>query len=136
MPNAKVDVTAGAPNLESYSDNHDGTVTDAVTGLTWQQVVPTATYTQSGALAYCQGLGLAGYRDWRLPSIIELVSIVDYGSYNPAINAAYFPATPTNPFWSSTSVAGSPSFAWLVYFLSGSTGNPSGAFAYNVRCVR
>ena len=42
MPNDRVDVTAGAPNLESYTDNKDGTVTDNLTGLMWQQTVPTA----------------------------------------------------------------------------------------------
>jgi hypothetical protein len=31
MPNSQADVTAGAPNPESYMDNGDGTVTDKVT---------------------------------------------------------------------------------------------------------
>jgi hypothetical protein len=53
MPNSQVDVTAGAPNLESYTDNGDGTVTDNVTGLMWQQAVPATTYTWANAVAYC-----------------------------------------------------------------------------------
>jgi len=79
MPSDQVDVTAGAPNLESYTDNGDGTVTDNVTGLMWQQVVSTTTYNWAQALAYCPKLTLAGHSDWRLPSRIELVSIVDLG---------------------------------------------------------
>ena len=68
MPNSQADVTAGAPNLESYTDNGDGTVTDNVTGLMWQQAVPTATYSWAGAVTYCSTLTLAGHSDWRLPS--------------------------------------------------------------------
>ena len=122
MPNSQADVTAGAPNLEAYKDNGDGTVTDNVTELMWQQVVPTATYSQAGAANYCSTLTLAGHSDWRLPSVIELVSIVDLGpSTAPMINGTYFPSTPANVFWSSSPVAGSPSDAWGVDFYGGCT---------------
>jgi len=94
MPNSQADVTAGAPNLESYTDNGDGTVTDNVTGLMWQQVVPSATYTWANAVAYCPTLALAGHSSWRLPSRIELESIVDFGQSSPSINGTYFPSTP------------------------------------------
>jgi hypothetical protein len=33
--------------------------------------------------------GFAGHRDWRLPNLRELGSIVDYGRYNPAIDPAF-----------------------------------------------
>jgi hypothetical protein len=138
MPNDQVDVTAGAPNLESYTDNGDGTVTDNVTGLMWQQVVSTTTYTWSQAVAFCPTLKLAGHSDWRLPSRIELVSIVDFGVTSGAsINATYFPSTPGSWFWSSSPLAGSSYRAWFVFFFYRChTSDSVVSDTYNVRCVR
>jgi hypothetical protein len=137
MPNSQADVTAGAPNLESYTDNGDGTVTDNLTGLMWQQAVPTTTYTWANAATYCSTtLTLASHSDWRLPSVIELVSIVDLGQSNPSINSTYFPSTPANWFWSSSPLAGSSSYAWFVNFSIGNSVYSVVSFTANVRCVR
>ena len=137
MPNSQADVTAGAPNLASYTDNGDGTVTDNVTGLMWQQAVPTTTYTWANAVAFCPTLTLAGHSDWRLPSGIELVSIVDMGNSSPHINGTYFPPTPANYFWSSSPLAGSSSDAWLVDFNFGRLATSYVVSTmYIVRCVR
>jgi hypothetical protein len=137
MPNAQVEVTAGAPNLESYSDNGDGTVTDNVTKLVWQQLTPPDDYDQTSARAYCVGLSLAGHADWRLPSVVELISIVDTGEYNPSINATIFPGTPAVGFyWSSTPYAGDAVSAWGVYFNNGYSDYNDASTAYSVRCVR
>jgi hypothetical protein len=54
------------------------------------------------AQAYCASQKAGGFADWRMPSWIELVSVVDYARGYPAINVNAFPATPTNWFWSST----------------------------------
>jgi hypothetical protein len=134
-------VTAGAPNGESYTDNGDGTVTDNVTGLMWQQAVPSARYTWANAVAYCPTLTLAGHSDWRLPTVIELVSIVDFGQVNPnpSINGTYFPNTPAQLFWSASPLAGSSSYAWNVAFVviaTGSTYDSDVSSTYYVRCVR
>jgi len=134
LPNSQVDVAAGAPNLESYTDNGDGTVTDNVTGLMWQQAV--TSYSWADAVAYCPTLTLAGQSDWRLPSMIELLSIVDHGQYNPSIDPTYFPSTPPDSFWSSSPVAGSPYHAWYVYFYYGLANNEGVAYPHYVRCVR
>jgi len=136
VPNGPVDVTAGAPNLESYTDNGDGTVTDNVTGLMWQQVVPATRYVWAGAVSYCPTLTLAGHSDWRLPSVIELSSIVDLGQSYPSINPTYFPSTPSDFFWSASPLAGSSSDAWFVYFVYGYTYNFDISNAGFVRCVR
>ena len=136
IPNSQADVTAGAPNGESYTDNGDGTVTDNVTGLMWQQAVPSTNYTWANAAAYCPTLTLAGHSDWRLPSVIELVSIVDLGQSSPSINGTYFPNTPAYWFWSSSPVAGSPSLAWDVNFSFGNTDYGDVSVTDVVRCVR
>jgi len=138
VPNSQVDVTAGAPNLESYTDNGDGTVTDNVTGLMWQQAVPATKYAWADAVAYCPTLTLAGQSDWRLPSIVELSSIMDLGQSSPTINPTYFPSTPSDYFWSaSPSLSLSSSGAWVVRFEDGCTGHYDVSGSYNnVRCVR
>ena len=61
----------------AYIDNGDGTVTDLNTGLMWQQDPgPKVTYQE--AMNRAQNLTLGGYDDWRLPSIKELYSLMDF----------------------------------------------------------
>jgi hypothetical protein len=99
----------------SYTDNGDGTVTDTSTSLTWQKASSSGK-TWEQALAYCEGLNLGDHTDWRLPSIKELRSLVDYSRYGPAINTTYFPDTVSDFYWSSTTGTGDTHSAWLVYF--------------------
>ena len=55
-------------NQARYQDNGDGTVTDLVTGLMWQQD-PGEKMTYDQAVAGASSYELAGYDDWRcLPS--------------------------------------------------------------------
>lgn len=61
-----------------YVNNGDGTVTDLATGLMWQQSDDGTERNWEEALAYADGLSLAGNDDWRLPDVHELQSIVDY----------------------------------------------------------
>ncbi|MEW8585409.1 MAG: DUF1566 domain-containing protein, partial [Candidatus Thiodiazotropha sp.] len=60
---------------QGYRDNGDGTVTDNVTGLRWQQAHNAQRLTYRDAAEACGRLGLAGNRTWRLPTITELFSI-------------------------------------------------------------
>jgi hypothetical protein len=135
MPNSAGDVAAGAPNPESYTDNGDGTVTDNVTGLMWQQAVPETTFAWADAVAYCPTLTLAGHKDWRLPTRIELVSIVDDSPPTAEAGSTAFAHTPSGYFWSSSRVTGVPSDAWSVVFIGG-TFSVIAADPNNVRCVR
>jgi hypothetical protein len=137
MPNSQSDVTAGAPNLESYTDNGDGTITDNVTGLIWQKAVAPGTYTRAQALAYCQTtLALANHNDWRVPSYIELVSVVDHGRSNPSINTTFFPSPSGAWFWSSSMIPGSSSQGLSIHFWYGDTYSSGLSDTINLRCVR
>jgi len=139
VPNSQPDVTAGAPNPESYTDNGDGTVTDNVTALMWQQASPVATYTWDEAMAYCPTLALGGHDDWRLPSFIELYSLVDTEGSPPVPNVGYFRSPSENgplTFWSSTPVVQSTPAAFCVDFQDGHTNGYVVANTLNVRCVR
>jgi hypothetical protein len=118
MPNSSTDVTAGAPNPTSYTDNGDGTITDKVTGLIWQKVASTTYGTPAAAAQYCVALRLAGKADWRLPTAIELASIVDYAATNPAIDTNVFPSV-SGYFWTATASAPAPTTSWAIDFDNG-----------------
>jgi hypothetical protein len=137
MPNDAADAAAGAPNGASYKDNQDGTVTDNVTSLMWQQTVPTTTFTWDAAGAHCPTLTLGGHSDWRLPAVIELISIVDYGRTSaPLIDGTAFPSTPSAQFWASDLYGGSLNIADLVNFNTGVVFDAYLTSTYYVRCVR
>ncbi len=80
-------------NTQSYANNGDGTITDNVTGLMWQKSPDTdgdgnidaadkLNYNQAAARA--DTLSLGGYTDWRLPTIKELYSLIDFSGKDPS----------------------------------------------------
>ena len=109
---------------DRYTDNGDGTISDAQTGLMWSKCSYGQTYDgndDDGDQVICEGSPAFGdwqqafawaadsnantaygYNDWRLPNIKELGSIVDFGSAKPAINQNIFPNTISGPYWTST----------------------------------
>jgi hypothetical protein len=143
MPNIASDVANGAPHPEMLVDNGDDTITDAVTGLMWQQTESVTSYTRPQAAAHCQKLGLGGHADWRVPSAIELSSIADFDHANPSIDPTPFPDTainvlePTSPksYTSTTTLVGAN--GWMVDFAAGRTTLYSfGDDPFYLRCVR
>jgi hypothetical protein len=66
-----------------YTDNGDGTVTDEVTGLTWQQD-PGGKAAYDDAVAGVETFALAGHDDWRLPTIKELYSLILFTGVDPS----------------------------------------------------
>ncbi len=110
------------------------TVIDTRTGLIWQRASGPQLDFQA-ANNYCANLALGG--TWRLPSIKELVTLVDYGRAFPAIDSTAFPGTPTLATWSSTRRAGTPTqFALMIGFGNGATSYSPVTSAHWVRCVR
>jgi len=129
-----------------YVDHGDGTVTHIPTGLVWQSCAKgqtplssscngtanTFTFDQANALSDT----FAGQSDWRLPTIAELQTLVDYTKEQPALNATRFPATPLLNFWSATASVSSSSDALAVHFSYGGTVLVSKTSAYPIRMVR
>jgi len=89
-----------------------------------------------GAKSYCANLTLDGYSDWRLSSIKELQSIVDITKHDPAIKTGFKNTATDDWYWSASPSVGNVSFAWIVHFYSGDTGNGTKAGTNYVRCVR
>jgi Protein of unknown function (DUF1566) len=108
-----------------------GSVTDNLTGLSWQQAISASSYTQAGAATYCSGLG----NGWRVPSMNELQTIVDDSRANPAIDTSVFPSTPVEYFWTSSPVVGIP-YMLAVDFTDGRTNGLDETSLRRVRCVR
>ncbi len=83
---------------------------------------------------FCNDSDLAGYTDWRLPNVKEMLTIVDYALYSPAIDQTYFPNTDFSKYWSSTSA--NSLTAWPVSFSLGVSTADSKYNSNYVRCVR
>ncbi len=74
----------------SYTDNGNGAITDNVTGLMWQQTPGNRGLSRQEAVDYCESLELAGFDDWRIPTLKELFSISDFSKGWPYLNTDYF----------------------------------------------
>lgn len=71
----------------SYRKNADGTVDDLVTGLTWAQAPSGSKLSWSAAVSGGESLVLGGADDWRLPTIKELYSLINFNG-NTGTSAA------------------------------------------------
>jgi hypothetical protein len=137
MPNP---VSSGLAHPQAYTDHGDGTVTDEVTGLVWQQDLGARdAMAWDAAQLYCADLVLAGHCDFRVPSRIELISLLDLEQPFAVVDAV-FPGTIGSFFWTSSLVT-SPTQgqgrtpAWRVEFGTGYVISHSEGDPY-VRCVR
>lgn len=88
-------------------------------------------------VAAVNATGWCGHKDWRMPTVNELNSIVNYGASLPAISKEYFPdlIMPAG-FWSATPYSANPNFAWIVIYDDGYVGSCVKSWAYYVRLVR
>ncbi len=71
-----------------FTDNGDSTVTDNLTALMWTQdaqAIPGTMQNENTAREAADALVFASYDDWRLPNILELWSLIDFGASNPAL---------------------------------------------------
>jgi hypothetical protein len=145
------DISADAPDTrytvsgEVVSDNYTGLTwkrcgegwsgSDCATGtalsVNWQDALKRVVTVNASAST----LG-AGFSDWRLPNRNELASLVERQCVNPAINAAVFPGTASQSFWTSSPYALNGSLAWYVGFDVGDVAPLPKTGLRNLRLVR
>ena len=91
-------------------------VLDTKTNLMWDAKARAVDGFQA-AQAVPGTLNVAGFTDWRVPTVEELFCLADRSRARPAIDTDFFPDTPNDCFWSSDVYASSPSdYAWFVNF--------------------
>jgi len=163
---AAADILARKLSGIRFVDNGDGTVTDTETGLMWERkddaggihdqdnlytwsatgTAPDGTIANflaalNGTTSDGTSVGgcFAGHCDWRLPTIVELQTILlapnPCGSF-PCIDPIFGPVAYPSFFWSSTGDASDPSLAWDVRFSNGVVGAFDGTVGDMVRAVR
>jgi hypothetical protein len=141
---ARADSPAGRFVTTAGTSADTGTVYDGKTKLTWQQSSTTA-YTWAAGKTYCAGAGASlGGSGWRLPSMKELMTIIDYTYSQFKLGRTFDPSFKTASslyqFWSATVVTGesqtNPTRAWFVDATDGANGRQDPSNAYGVRCVR
>jgi len=136
-----LDLPLSAPT-ERYGLNSDATVTDKTTGLVWKRCSEgqsgdncekgkAATYNWREAIALAEPMP-----GWRLPTVRELGTLLEYQCTMPAINLTVFPATPASNFWTTTPYAGYVNGAWNINFNDGIHDNSSRNYRLYVRLVR
>lgn len=118
-----------------YHVLENGIVYDEASGLMWQREDDGRQRTYLRARFYCEALELGGFDDWRLPTLAEIQSIVDYERVVPTIDPIFAKTRPMN-YWSSTSCADELDRIWVLYFGHGRTESVSTRSTCLVRAVR
>jgi len=139
-----------------FVDNSNGTVRDNLTGLiwlknancfglrTWTTALNDSNTLTNGSCSLTDG-STAG--QWRLPSKKELASLFDYAFSSPSLPntagtakwtgaAGEFSGVQSATYWSSTTYAANPAFAWAVNFFAGYVDTDGKGAAYYVWPVR
>ncbi len=112
-------------------------VRDNNTGLVWEKS-PSVPTTWTDARIQCIDKNVEGTRGWRLPSVVELASLID-----PSLPAPFVPLpvvfanVPIATYWTATTIAdGGGTLKHGINFLTGKASLEHKASQFNFWCVR
>ena len=120
----------------------DDVVIDNATGLTWARDGSEAGCYNAGLLSwvncvsYARGLDFAGFTDWRLPNVLELASIIDYGRWIDPTIYQEFTNTYSSDYFTSTTFGLTTDSAFQVAFNSAVISFTTKSSSRRLRCVR
>ena len=111
-------------------------IKDTFNSIVWLKQPVKSTYTWELASEYCME-DIAGYTDWRMPTVYELESLLDASVVNPALPAGNkFKDILNSNYWSSTLQAGTSLKAWCVNMGNGAITPLAKTASYNIWPVR
>lgn len=90
---------------KKFRDNNNGTITDIQTGLMWQKDAGiSGKMNWEEAEQYCKNLTLAGYSDWRMPTMDELDTLVKdvHKEQHEWLNSQGFNNMAADIYWSAS----------------------------------
>jgi len=114
-------------------------VCDRTTGDIWEQDPDSfnrPAMNHAEALAFCLALDKGHGQKYELPSVQQLVSVLDYTQSNPALTPGVFSNVQSSTYWSATLFALFPTDAWNVFVFNGDVSFNDTATDFFVWCVR
>lgn len=85
----------------------------------------------------CDSLDIGGQKDWRLPTVYELASLVDWKKTGPSIDKTYFPTASSGAmYWTVNPRVGTLDNVWTVFFSAGGVHDKAKTSLQAARCVR
>ena len=135
----RIKCVRGGPTTSPVTryDVASGAARDVRTGVVWQVAPVATTKLLADAKLACQSLTLGGVGGWRLPTVRELVSLIDESREVVPLLPPLFQPGPAARFWSSTARAKDPAATYVVDFETANVqAEDSAAAALSVRCVR
>ena len=112
-------------------------VYDKTTSLLWQDapINKKANVTYKEATNYCKFLKIDKYDDFRLPTLSELQTLIDYKNYKPAVLTGFLNAA-NETYWTTTPFADDSSEVWTINFKKGDRSVKGKHYSRNLRCVQ
>lgn len=118
---------------------NNAAVRDNETGLVWEKapsLTSAADWVQANS--NCIDKSIANRKGWRLPSAVELATLIDMSQTNPTLPTGHPFTLPGTSFWSATTYEPDRNIAWGVEFIHGYVSvvlykNGTGGFAWCVR---
>lgn len=127
-------VAAGRP--PHFTDLGDGIFRDDTTCLLWQTMPASLGYTWSDAMLRCVNNPLVGGTGWRLPTRIEMISVMDYSRRGPAVTPLAKGVLLSPPYWTSSRFSAIAGSAYLVSLNEGLVSYADESGQYLAWCVR
>ena len=113
---------------DRLQSNGDGTVTDICSGLMWPR-----TFSEEGevnwesAIQFCEESEFAGYDDWRLPTAMELKTLIDRdfrGGIRPPMGGWQFARIEEGLRWTNDETSPNGDSAWAINFIETDPNTP------------
>jgi len=124
-----ITLTDGISSQKNFVDLGNQIVADYNTGFLWAKDSHYDVTSWAATIDYCNNLIISGYDNWRLPTVSEIVTLVDYSCRSESDNGC-FGVFKSNVF--EYEVPGDPNDGKNNAYLSGTTASATPTGAYNL----